>query len=411
VGQDLAARIKELSAQGHKDWKIEQILKSEGHDITRHRIRCIYEGLRKVVGHNISIDEDGDSAEVSGVVEAESKTKSLDQLLKLAEVDMDAWYVKRWIANTWAGNWQVKAWLYRKTHEERNLEALITRLEELSPVEPSKWRLFQHNIGQQRALEISVMDPHFGMRAFSPASGHEYSHTIAEDLWWNGIEMLLERARPFGPFWQICFVAGNDFLHADNVFHTTTEGTGQPEMESWHHTFAKGEEMLIATVLRLKKIAPVHVVMVPGNHARQSEFALGRILNAYFRNDEDVSVDCSPAPYKFWNFGCNLVGFEHGHSIKPNKLASLMASECADVWSDKVWQREWHCGDQHRESVTFSEFGVNIKFLPSMVTWNEWHKIKGFSWQHRASLGFVYDAECGLISTPQVNARELYGRA
>jgi len=393
-------------AQGFGARRIAETLGVTRHEASKY-INAIDGGTPR---GRVSVRAEQKTMEVSGNVRATSRSQSLAALMVDAEVDLDVWRVSRWVANMWGKpedpSWQVKAWLERKPQEECLLDELITKLENNSPVVPLEFTKPDRKVAN-RALEISIADPHFGMRAFCGPSGSDYSFENASEIYKRSIELLLERALGCGPIDQICFVTGNDFMHADNVFHTTTAGTHQPEMDSWHETFIRSEELLISTILGLASMCPVHVVMVPGNHARQSEFALGRILRAYFMNDERVTVDAGPEPYKFWHFGVNLIGFDHGHSIKATRLASLMANERPTVWG-MTWNREWHCADQHRETPTFSEFGVNIKYLPSMVTWNEWHKIKGFSWAHRASLGFLYDHDRGLISTPQVNVREVY---
>jgi hypothetical protein len=42
-----------------------------------------------------------------------------------------------------------------------------------------------------------------------------------------------------------------------------------------------------------------------------------------------VTVDASASPYKFFHYGVNLIGFDHGHSIRQAvRLAALMANEC-----------------------------------------------------------------------------------
>lgn len=405
---DVVSQVAALMGQGHGERFIARTL-----GITRHKARTTMAALKhgeESASNGVSVQSESQNLEVSGTVRATSRSQSLAALLVDAEVDLNVWRVKRWIANMWGKPdnpmWQVKAWLERITEEERTLEELIARLEDKSPVVAETFRPI-YSKKQKLALEISIADPHFGLRAFRGPSGADYNFETAARLYKTSIELLLERAGNLGLIEQICFVTGNDFIHADNVFHTTTAGTHQPEMDSWHETFMRAEELLISTILGLSRICPVHVVMVPGNHARQSEFAMGRILKAYFHKNDTVTVDAGPEPYKFWDYGCNLVGFDHGHSIKATRLASLMANERPQLWAH-TWNREWHCADQHRETPMFSEFGVNIKYLPSMVTWNEWHKIKGFSWAHRASLGFLYDYERGLISTPQVNVREVY---
>jgi len=412
MDKDTRANVEALIALGYKDQKIARRL-----GLTRYSVRQV---MYATAGYKppeaevrVKYSEKGDKAEASGVVAADSMEHSLDALLEQLDVDLELWAVDRWVGNRWGSTekpmWQVKAWFKRKPHEEVNLEQLIKRLEDGSPVQPLSFIPFNRQSRKPgRCLEISIADPHFGMRTFAGASGHNYDFDSAAKLWKVSIDKLIDRAMPFGLFDEIVFVAGNDYLHVDGVFHTTTAGTPQPEADAWQNTFERGEELLISTVKGLSKLAPVKVVVVPGNHARQSEFALGRVLNAYFHNDANVEVDCGAEPYKFHFYGVNLIGYEHGHSIKAHRLASLMANERPDAWAC-TWQREWHCGDQHRESAQFSEFGVNIKYLPSFATWNSWAKIKSFSWAHRASLGFVYDKVDGLISTPQVNAREIYG--
>ena len=147
--------------------------------------------------------------------------------------------------------------------------------------------------------------------------------------------------------------------------------------------------------------------MVAGNHARQSEYTLGRFLSAYYRNDKNVTIDASASPYKFEHYGVNLIGFEHGHSIKQQvRLAALMANECRDAWAQTVY-REWHLGDQHRKGSSkpsvHEEQGVSVEFLPGLVMPNEWHRLKSFNWQKRMGMAFIWDKEAGPTMRLQAN--------
>ena len=59
------------------------------------------------------------------------------------------------------------------------------------------------------------------------------------------------------------------------------------------------------------------------------------LTNAWYHNDKNVTVECDESPYKFHQFGVNLIGFEHGHSVQPVRLAALMANECRlNGWAD-----------------------------------------------------------------------------
>lgn len=211
-----------------------------------------------------------------------------------------------------------------------------------------------------------------------------------------------------GPFERIIWPFGHDYLHTDIVHNTTTAGTLQPEAEAWHHVYLEGEKLAIAMAERMRKVAPLEIYAVPGNHDRQSSFTLGRLLAARYYNAKDVTVHCTGDPFSFHSFGVCLTGFEHGHSIRQTvRLAALMANETRL----KGWQQarycEWHLGDQHRKGSSkpqmFEEQGVSVEFLPGLTPINEWHRLKGFNWQKRAGAAFVWDHDAGLTDRYFVN--------
>jgi hypothetical protein len=261
-------------------------------------------------------------------------------------------------------------------------------------------------------LEISVVDPHLGMQCYAPGADHNYTIELAKQLYSWAISELCALAVNYGPVDEILLPIGNDFLHAEpmalakGVGHATAGGTVQPEMLAWHHVYVEGEKLLREAILFLSGIAPVHVLVVPGNHDRYSAFTLGRVMEAYFHNDKNVTVEADPSPYKFKRFGVNLIGFEHGHSVAAVRLAALMANERPQDWAETRY-REWHLGDQHRKGSSkpsmLEEQGVSIEYLPSLVAPNEWHRIKSFNWQKRGAMAWLWDYHYGPLSRLQVN--------
>lgn len=362
-----------------------------------------------------------------------------DQLIKEAGVDMDLFEVDRVVINNYetagklhfgqdetgywkpqelwkTGNLQIKVWLRRKKDQLIALESLLKRLEKKSPI-CRKIRRKRIRKGNRRMIEISIMDPHLGMICHKPASQNTWSLDECEEMFMSSIDELIRLAEPFMPVEQVVFTFGNDYLHADNIHHTTTQGTPQPEMSSWHHVYERGAELAVTAIDRIKQVAAVKVYSVPGNHDRQSTFTLGRELKAYYRRDKNVEVDASSSPYKFHKYGVNLIGFDHGHSIKPPlRLTGLMANECSGPgsprqgWFDSTIHREWHCGDQHRKSsFPFSEQGVTVEYCPGLTPVNEWHKIKGFNWQQRGAMAWIWDYDRGPIHRLQVNISQFTG--
>jgi len=232
------------------------------------------------------------------------------------------------------------------------------------------------------------------------------------------VNNLLALGEHYGPFEEILFPFGNDYLHAEmmpmgkGAGHTTSAGTAQPEMMAWHHVYLRGEKLLIQAIEMMKDKAPVILLEVPGNHDRYSAFTMGRVMNAWFHNDENIVVDASPSPYKFKHYGVNLIGFEHGHSVTPIRLAALMANECRDIWAG-IKYAEWHLGDQHRKDrqnrLCSRSRAFSVEFLPSIVAPNEWHRLKSFNHQKRGAMAWVWDYETGPVARLQVNLDNLTG--
>ena len=90
-----------------------------------------------------------------------------------------------------------------------------------------------------------------------------------------------------------------------------------------------------------------------------------------------------------------------------------MAHECRQWWGQTSY-REWHVGDQHRKGSArpsaLEEQGVAVEFLPGLTPPNAWHRLRGYNWQQRAGMAFVWDARCGCILRVQANIDSYTGR-
>lgn len=129
---------------------------------------------------------------------------------------------------------------------------------------------------------------------------------------------------------------------------------------------------------------------------------------ALYKDSEMVDVESDESPYRFHRFGCNLIGFEHGHAVAPIRMAALMANERPQDWSETHGgYREWHLGDQHRKgsskTSTFEEQGVSVEYLPGLTMPNAWHRSKGYNWQKRAGSAYVWDYSRGPIARIYAN--------
>ncbi|MEK0338072.1 MAG: helix-turn-helix domain-containing protein, partial [Nitrosopumilus sp.] len=248
--------------------------------------------------------------QVSGqwVIETQhSRINTIEDVIKQLNIDMNVWRIKSFERSHWdttmkikttdetdkpfiVQNSRLKAVFERIVSEEteQGINELLQRIENKSiPRLPVK--LLKMKNKSDRALEICLLDPHYGMRCFAPASDGDWTPEICRRIMIESLRQLVNRAILFGPFQEIVLPLGNDFFHIDSLWHTTTRGTAQPEADAFHHSFESGEYLAVEIVEEIKALFPqtkIKIYFIPGNHDRTSSFMLGRILKAYYKNDK-----------------------------------------------------------------------------------------------------------------------------
>jgi hypothetical protein len=201
---------------------------------------------------------------------------------------------------------------------------------------------------------------------------------------------------------RILFPIGNDFYDTDTLEMTTTHGTLQRDDPRWQMVFRMGQDFTIRTIDKLTQIAPVDVVVVPGNHDETKMFYLGAVLDAWYHSNPNVNIDNATKLRKYYQFGSNLIGLTHGYHEKYGDLQSLMAYEQPKMWAEST-HREWHLGDKHHsKSMLFPveelKNGVVVRILRSLATPSTWEYNKGFVGSLKAAEGFLWSHNLGLIA-------------
>ena len=141
----------------------------------------------------------------------------------------------------------------------------------------------------------------------------------------DAIEHLLYRAQGYYVD-KILFIAGHDFLNSDGDWPIPTTTKGTPQFNSNYHIdmYRAGRKLLIKAINYLSEIANVHVMVVPGNHDRESMMHLGDTLELYYENNENVKVDNSDCLMKMIVYGKNMVISDHGDGPKANDLPGII---------------------------------------------------------------------------------------
>jgi hypothetical protein len=251
------------------------------------------------------------------------------------------------------------------------------------------------------AYEINIPDLHIGKLAWGKENGGEdYDIKIAVECYKEAVKSLLSRVNPLA-LEKIILPVGNDMINIDNKANTTTGGTPQNCDSRFGKMFQVAKELLISTIDYLSQIAPVEVVVIPGNHDTVAMFTLGEVLDAWYRNNDNVSVQNTHTPRKYLQYGKNLLMYVHGHNEKLQELGIICATEQPQLWAATKFRRA-HVGHfHHAKQIKYNDVqeypGFTVKVLNSLSANDAWHEEKGYK-SLKGAEAFLYHREQGLLA-------------
>jgi len=278
------------------------------------------------------------------------------------------------------------------------LKTVSSFIENHSPHYPSIKRKIKLN---NHLLVINPADIHIGKYANHLETGDGYNVEIACERVLEGLQGLIDKSKGFEVD-RVLFCVGNDILHIDNVYNTTTAGTNQDVDGKWWEHFEIALALYVKCVEILREIAPVDVIHSMSNHDYQSGFHLAHALKSWFRNDSEVTFDISVAHRKYYKYGKNLIGLEHGDGAKMANLPLTMAQERPLLWSETT-HRYWYLHHLHHKVkhkwLDAKDFiGVTVEYMRSPSGTDSWHSRKGYVGVPRAVEGFLHEKNSGQVA-------------
>lgn len=249
---------------------------------------------------------------------------------------------------------------------------------------------------------VAPVDLHVGKLAWSPETGEDYDLKIAESRLNKAVDILIDRANGF-PVTHHILLVGNDLVQVDNLISQTTAGTIQDTDSRYRKMFRSSVRMMAWTADRLAAVAPVEILVVPGNHDSLATFHIGEVLAARVAGNPNITVRDDLKPRVYHRYGTNLLGFTHGNDERHADLPLVMAQECRRWWG-LTRHREYLVGHLHKKrerqfNAGDSFNGVRVRVLPSLTGTDYWHAKKGYIGEPKASESSVYDPTDGLIAT------------
>lgn len=242
------------------------------------------------------------------------------------------------------------------------------------------------------ALVVSATDFHWGMYSWDPETGDGFDRKEAERRLHTHTKRILSRL-PGRPE-KIIVAVGSDWFHIDGQSHATTRGTPQDTDGSPTEILVTGAELTVKHIDMLAQAAPVEVVLMAGNHDRHNCFALLLYLDAWYKDQDHVTVVKDWKPRVYTSFGSTLIGFHHGDKTKTKDLGVCMAKEAREKWG----QSKYHIffgGHRHHHHV--QEVGGIVHYqLPSLSGTDRWHAGEGYVTSDPALVAYMVDEETGI---------------
>lgn len=257
-----------------------------------------------------------------------------------------------------------------------------------------KWDYRPEDLKNPIAYEISLPDFHYGKLGLGETR-------TPENLFLRALVELVEKAKGLD-IEKFVLPVGNDGMNSEGYSKATTRGTPQHDVMGWKESFVGYWKLIAEAVNYLVGRAPVDIVVVQGNHDFERMFYAGEVLDAWFSNNENVTVDNNYSPRKYYEYGVNMIMYTHGDKIKPQDMPLIMATEQPEMFARTIF-REAHCGHVHKEQ--WNEYrGIKVKFLPSICPNDEWHKQMGYE-AMRVAQGHIWNKDKGYEGFNQVNVK------
>lgn len=378
-------------------------------------VRRVWRSLRDsglVENNNKTSFKSGiNGAEITQIVN--ERVTTLEDLIRVCNIDTDQWTISRWECNKWEVGastdkgvvvtplFQVKAKLEPRKLDTDILKQKEFLLKELKAYSPKydKVTYKPDQLGAECLLELSLFDLHFGKLAHKDESGEDYDLKIAEKRFKTAVKELLKRTN-LKIVDRIFLPIGNDLINIDNLLSTTTAGTPQDTDTRFHKIVTTVKRVLIETIDELSQIAPVDIVIVPGNHDTTVTFMLGEILDAWYFNNPQVTIDNTVKLRKYYKFGKNSFQLTHGDREKHVDLGLIFASEEPKLWA-ATKHRFCQLGHFHKsKKINYisvdTHQGFQIQIMPSLSANDAWHTGKGYNSLKQAK-AFLFHPTEGLI--------------
>jgi hypothetical protein len=196
-----------------------------------------------------------------------------------------------------------------------------------------------------------IVDPHIGMLSWGDETGQSNDLKIGSERIASGLNRLISLSPPAE---TAAIINTGDFFHADNQRNVTEASGHQLDVDGRAQKVRWAGVRLLRTSIdfALQRHNRVIVKNLKGNHDPESAGWLNIALGMFYANEPRVDIDPEDGNNDIWLhlFGVNYVGATHGHTMKPERMAMVMADDNPEYWGASKYR--WMIfGHIHHETV------------------------------------------------------------
>lgn len=245
---------------------------------------------------------------------------------------------------------------------------------------------------RKKALFVNIADLHLGLQSYLETSGNIYNNKIAIERCMYVVNDIVQRINK-DDIEQIFLLSLGDLINYD-VNYSTTKGTPQIDHDgTYYRTFEDACKLIIDIVEAFRSIAPVSVIGVNGNHDQKMSYSIFKMIEAWYHNDENITVYPTTLDRNYFKYGDTLIGV--AHDVEEKLAFKIMVNEAKSEITSCQYMY-WFLGHLHKSMMVDDDSGLELRRLPTISGRSDWTNSKGYTGTHQKTDSFIVDKEYGI---------------
>lgn len=296
-------------------------------------------------------------------------------------------------------------WVKSDVEKAKQLEAFKEAVDEITMGIPSVLPVPKpvDILDEDLTVFYPLPDLHFGLLIHAEESNHPYNWDMKIATKWvmSAMDHLVETA-PKAKYAVITDLG--DLLHAEDNMARTSSGH-QLDTDGRHSKIVKASFEIVRRLIdnALIKHDTVYFYSVAGNHSENSSIYLKAFLSAWYRNEPRVIIYEPHVAQQYHIFGKNILGFSHGHELKPQRASEVLIADNHEAFSNSEY-RYFHFGHFHSGHTVEGPLCIT-EVHKNIIPRDKWADSMGFRGHIGQAKSIFYHKDFGEIGRSIFNIK------